>query len=271
MLQSQLMLTEQASGLEGHNLQSCERRSYGVSCGKPLFRFRGYSFTPVIEGSDRIDAFRLRAEIYDDEFGWARASGNIEQDEFDNYSTHYVVKSPGGETVATIRTIDHCFAWMADNCFGGVFAQSTVGIRDASTIEASRLCIRKEYRSSSIGSGVSVLDFLLAGLLFHNNLRGIENTYIITFATMYRMLARRGLDIRCCSETITMADGCRLRAFVINNRASLRTFKPLPVVYGDGAEETKGRHLPPTGDKLPMRGIAGLRSASSGDVSGSVC
>ncbi|HHS83894.1 MAG TPA: GNAT family N-acetyltransferase [Gammaproteobacteria bacterium] len=232
-------LNQQTDRVENHNTALREFSASNYSFCKPLFEFCGYSFTPVIEGIDRVNTFKLRAEIYDNEFGWANSSGNVEQDEFDNFSTHYVVKNPDGETIATIRTTDHSFNWMAEKCFDGLFLGSAKSVKDAYTNEASRLCIKKKYRNSKITDNVSVLDFLLAGLLFYNNLRGVENTYIITFAIMYKMLARRGMVIDSNSETITMADGCKLRAFIINNRASLHTFKPLVAVYNPTQQNVK--------------------------------
>ncbi len=230
---------QQAKRSENSSASLHEFAADNFSFCKPLFEFCGYSFTPVIEGVDRINAFRLRAEIYDSEFGWASSSGNVEQDIFDQFSTHYVVKNPEGETIATIRTTDHSFQWMAENCFGGVFLDSANKVKDAYTNEASRLCIKKEYRNCRIKGNVSILDFLLAGLLFYNNLRGVENTYIITFAAMYKILARRGMVIDSHSETITMEDGCRLKAFIISNRTSLQTFKPLSVVYNPSLQSVK--------------------------------
>ncbi len=218
---------------------------------KPLFRFRGFTFAPVVEGMDRMETFRLRAEIYADEFGWADSSGEIEHDRFDNFSTHYVVKSPAGESIATIRTTDHQFSWMAEECFDGVFRDSTAALKDPLTNEASRLCVRKRYRSARIGADLSVLDFLLAGLLFYNNLRGVENTCIVTFAAMGRVLARRGMAVENVSEVITMADGCRLRAFLISNRASLRSFTPLAVVDGYSPLSTGVSGWLPHSDQAP--------------------
>ena len=193
----------------------------------PLFAYYGYSFVPVIEGIDRVNTFKLRAAIYDEEFGWANSQNNIEQDEFDFFATHYAVKSPDGSVIATIRTIESSFNWMGDSSFFGKFVDITGEIKNASVNEASRLCISKDYRSHEIVKNLSILDFLLAGLLFYNNLRGIENTYIITFSNMYKVLKRRGLVINKITNRVTMPDGCVLDGFIVNNPLSMETFKPL--------------------------------------------
>ncbi|MDH5571079.1 MAG: GNAT family N-acetyltransferase [Gammaproteobacteria bacterium] len=196
----------------------------------PLFEYHGYSFVPVIEGIDRVNTFKLRASIYDEEFGWASASNNIEQDEFDFYSTHYAVKTPDGRVIATIRTIESGFNWMGDSSFFDLFTNTTKQLKNSSVNEASRLCIDRNYRNYQIVKNMSVLDFLLAGLLFYNNLRNIENTYIITFSNMYTVLKRRGMAIRKVTDKVVMPDGCVLDGFVVNNQLSLETFKPLSLV-----------------------------------------
>ena len=127
-----------------------------------------YSFSPVITGKDRAEVLKLRSEIYDAECGWAASENNIEQDKFDVFATHFAVKNPANEVVATIRTLDDSFQWMSEGCFDGAFVEGTNQYKGVGINEASRLCVDKAYRSLNIEEKYNVMDLMVAGLLVYN-------------------------------------------------------------------------------------------------------
>lgn len=190
--------------------------SVGRGGGKAVYDLNGFSFISDCDGQDRFDCYRLRKEIYVDECKWSNDYKNIgiEVDQFDAFSSVVAVKNTEGDVIATLRSTNSVFDWMAIDCYDGIFKNSSEDIKVTGINEISRLCINKSYRNSMIIPNVSVLDFLLAGMIYQNKSQNIRGSVIVTHTSMYAVLKKKGLNITMLTEAKNMPDGCKISIFL---------------------------------------------------------
>ncbi|WP_420592100.1 GNAT family N-acyltransferase [Bacterioplanoides sp.] len=198
--------------------------------------FQGYRFTKISSGKDRYKSLVLRRSIYVDEYAWAKGQNAIEIDEFDTFSTHFSIKDRAGDTVATIRSTDHDFDWMATNCYENAFSTQAEAIKNPGIVEVSRLCIKSDYRNKFIDQNISALDLLLSGVLAHHYKENKKGFVIITHSSMFALLKRRGMEIKKLSNTKTMDDGCKITIMYIDIEKSWRNFFPLNTIMEKSIE-----------------------------------
>jgi|GEM_PF-3658032 len=187
-------------------------------------KLAGYHFKLADDWHEKKAAYQLRAAVYDQELRWSRANDGMEADVFDEYACHYVVTSPFGEVVATLRVLDWNAPWMSTECYDGRFAGEASLFRTPLTQEVSRLCIAQPYRDRKIMAPFSVLDIVLKGILEVGCRDGKKYSYFVTRAAMERALAQRGFVVPNISPLHKMPDGCRIKSFVVDNRASTQNF-----------------------------------------------
>lgn len=204
------------------NLQT---NNQSVSDKDSIDELDGWAVSIASGWEDRKKLHRLRAEVYDQELGWACANNGYEVDIYDAYSTHLIVKSPEGEIVATARVVDWQGPWMATECYSLLFFEESQRFKIPSVDEVSRLCVDSRYRCQQIRIGVTVMDLLLQGILTYGLSRGKQLSYFITRAGMEKVLRRRRFEVAHMSERFVMPDGCAIRSFLVVNQDSLERFR----------------------------------------------
>ncbi|MCY4044567.1 MAG: GNAT family N-acetyltransferase [Cellvibrionales bacterium] len=214
------------------NLQRVNSRltqfSVSESHHASLINFHDYTYHDQLTAEDRFKSYQLRKEIYVDEYQWSTDyKDKIEVDKFDAFSTVAAVKNPSGDVVATLRSTDAVFDWMATDCYNEIFKPVTEDLKTADINEVSRLCVSKHYRNTLINDELSVFDLLLSGMLLRNKSENVRGTVIVTHAAMYYLLKKKGFDIRMLTKPVRMEDGCKITAFYVDINRSYQTFLPL--------------------------------------------
>ncbi|MES9899391.1 MAG: acyl-homoserine-lactone synthase [Sedimenticola sp.] len=172
----------------------------------------------------------MRNEVYVNEKSWVTGSKDIETDRYDDFSSTSAVTNEYGEVVASLRTTDSMYDWLAEDCFNEVFKPHIKYLRVPGNKEVSRLCIDKDYRNNILGNQVSVLDFLTPGILLENSNNGIRGFVVVTHTTLYVLFKINGMKITMLSKFEKMADGCKIAVFYIDVEESIRTFRPLKYI-----------------------------------------
>jgi len=199
---------------------------------KVKYDLNGFSHISDCDGQERFDCYRLRKEIYVDECKWSDDYKNIgiEIDQFDAFSSIVAVKNLAGDVIATLRSTSSVFDWMAIDCYDGNFKNSSEDLKITGINEISRLCIKKSHRNFMIIPNVSVLDFLLAGMIYQNKAKNIRGSVIVTHTSMYAVLKKKGLNITMLTKPKQMPDGCKISVFFVDVNASLISFKPIQYI-----------------------------------------
>ena len=200
--------------------------------GKAIYELNGFSHVSDCDGQDRFDCYRLRKEIYVDECKWSDDYKNIgiEVDQFDAFSSVVAVKNIEGDIIATLRSTSSVFDWMAIDCYDGIFKSYSEDLKISGVNEISRLCINKDYRNFMIIPNVSILDFLLVGMIYQNKSQNIRGSVIVTHTSMYAVLRKKGLNITMLANPKKMPDGCKISIFFVDVSASLISFKPIKYI-----------------------------------------
>lgn len=203
--------------------------SFGEPRNNAVYALDEFSFISDCDGQDRFGCYQLRNEVYVDECQWSESYKDvgIEVDLFDAFSSVVAVKNREGDVVATLRSTNSIFDWMAIECYDGIFKSNSEDLKIEGINEISRLCIKKSYRNFMIIPNVSVLDFLLAGMIFKNKSQNIRGSVIVTHISMYVALKKKGLNITMLTESKKMSDGCKIGIFYVDVNASLTNFKPI--------------------------------------------
>lgn len=192
--------------------------------GETVYQLAGYYLRVAASWQDKKAAHQLRAKIYDTELQWSQANSGMEADVFDQYACQYVVVTPTGEVVATLRVLNWRDPWMATECFDGRFADEAALFQTPLTQEVSRLCIAQSHRDKKIAGRYSVLDLVLKGLLAVGRRNNKRYSYFVTRAAMERALLQRDFVVQYASSLHKMPDGCHIKSFLVDNFDSDQRF-----------------------------------------------
>lgn len=184
------------------------------------FDLQGYQvFTQCKHPNLKRDLFKLRYDVYYRELGWVECDTDQEIDKYDDYSSHLAVQTPEGQVVGTIRFTHSRYDWMIEDCFPFTVDGDLQSIRQPGYYEASRLAIDPAYRNARFENGFTVMDMLLAGVLYQCQQQGMETLVIVTTKQMAAILKRRRWHLQALGELVTMPD-CVIGGWSIDIAAS---------------------------------------------------
>ncbi len=142
----------------------------------------------------RREAFRLRHQVYCVERGYEPAAGGEETDEFDDFSSHALLRHRGGEVVGAVRVIganprrlDRSFPMQAI-IEPGLLRQ----VRLVTTGEVSRFAISKQRRMGYAATGPVRLA-LLRGVVEMSGAMGLTHWCAVMERSLLRLLAGSGI------------------------------------------------------------------------------
>lgn len=120
---------------------------------EPFVRIRieqgRYTIKTVDSIAELEEVFRMRGEIFNEEYGLNRRPGSMDIDPFDFNCDHLVIKSRDtGECVGTYRML--CSTFTKDFYSETEFELSEFLLAPGIKLELGRACIRKEHRRGAV-------------------------------------------------------------------------------------------------------------------------
>lgn len=153
-------------------------------------------------------AFRLRHDVYCDELKWAPPSPDgIETDRYDSFSENIGVFDGDRRIVGYIRIIPSPYPFMIEKEFASLMSEGAKIDKSADVHEVTRLCVRKETRSSLSSTNISHL--LYKGLYQWNLSNKMRHSVMVVDKRCYRHLRLTCLPVEAAGDFHTMPDGVK--------------------------------------------------------------
>lgn len=158
--------------------------------------FNDFRFYIATEKSEIDDIYKLRYQVYCEEYGYIdkrNFPSGLETDEFDKFSSYLVIRDKHNEIAATVRIIHYSeigypilkhFKFNIDNSH----------IDKNSLVEISRLIVAKKYRRKHL------IIFILKGLSVYAINKKITHAYCVIDEKLYPLLRKLSLPIRIIGE-----------------------------------------------------------------------
>lgn len=181
---------------------------------------RGMTLKNLTTQEDKIQAFRLRHRIFNEELNWVpRSKDSLEVDGYDRNAIFFGVFNNRNELVAFLRLILPESPFMLENEFSFLVPPRHVVRKEGDTAEVSRLCIAPKVRSSANSENFAIHDiamFLYKGVFQWSVINMIRYLYFVVDHKIYRLLRIRGFPCEMIGEPQTMPDGTVATAAIMD-------------------------------------------------------
>ena len=161
--------------------------------------------------------WRLRHDVFAGELKWVPEDPNgVEVDSYDSFSETIGVLGPGMEPVGSLRMIKAPRPFMIDKEFACLMPEGASIERTPEVAEITRLCVKKEFRSSNCEPNITFL--LYKGLYHWNLMNGVRYSAMVVDNRCYRILRLACLPVEAVGSFITMPDGVKAAVCMLDWR-----------------------------------------------------
>ncbi len=171
----------------------------------------GLTVKNLVSQTEKMQAFRLRHQIFCGELGWVlRAENGLETDEYDARAVPFGVYGAGEELLSYLRLIMPDSRFMLEKEFLSLVSPEHAVRKHDDTAEISRLCVAPVARHDVLAGnfGVHRASLLLFKGVYHWCLKnGIRFLYAVTELKVYRLFCAKGFPYKLIGDPKTMADG----------------------------------------------------------------
>lgn len=108
-----------------------------------------FFFKKATTEEEKIEIYKLRYQVYCEEYGFLPAADHpdgLEKDEYDDFSTHFTATDNQGNIIGTIRLIQDSKLGLPIEKYCGLKIDNSINSRE-NIAEISRLAINKIYRN----------------------------------------------------------------------------------------------------------------------------
>lgn len=154
--------------------------------------FNDFQFYIVTDEKEKEDLYRLRYQVYCEEYGYIDKNGfsnKQEKDEFDAYSDNLVIRDKHNDVAATVRIIRNSeIGFPILKHF-----KTNISLKDVDpkkVVEISRLIVAKKYRKKQL------LLFLLKGLSVYAINKNITHAYCVIDEKLSPLLIKLRVPVR---------------------------------------------------------------------------
>jgi len=173
-----------------------------------LFQEENYLVKTISAPEEFEMAWKLRHEVFSEELGWVpRLPNKMEVDTYDDTSEMIGVFTHQMELMGSLRIIQPPNSFMLDKEFACMMPRDKKIRRTSEVAEITRLCVKKEYRSSKYAPNVTSI--LYKGLYHWNQLKGVRYSAMVVDNRCFRILRLGCLPIEPFGDFITMPDGVK--------------------------------------------------------------
>lgn len=161
------------------------------------------------------EAYRLRHDVFCDELKWVPPSRNgLEIDPYDRFSDLVGVFDSEQTLIGHIRLTPSPNPFMVEKEFACILPEDVKFAKGPRTAEVTRLCVRKENRSSKLP--VSIPNMLYKGMYQWSIAMGMRVLVIVVDNRCFRHLRSIGLTVDPLGPFYTMPDGVKAAVCTIN-------------------------------------------------------
>lgn len=178
-----------------------------------LFLEDGYVVKTLWTPEEIEASQQLRHETFSKELRWVPTSGDgLEKDRYDSFSDFIGVFDLEENLVGHLRFTPAPYPFMLEKEFSCLLSKDSDFRKTSDSAEITRLCVKKEYRSSQ---AALVSRLLYKGGYHLSMLRGVRYLLMVVDDRCFRHLRISGLPIEQAGDFIRMPDGvnaaaCRL-------------------------------------------------------------
>jgi N-acyl-L-homoserine lactone synthetase len=154
--------------------------------------FNDFHFYIVTDEKEKVDIYRLRYQVYCEEYGYIDIKNHpdkLEKDEYDPYSDYLVIRDKKNEIAATVRIIRNSSVGFP------IIKHFTTNldlqnINKNNVVEISRLIVAKKYRRKQL------ILFLLKGLSVYAINKNISHAYCVIDEKLHPLLLKMHVPVR---------------------------------------------------------------------------
>jgi N-acyl-L-homoserine lactone synthetase len=169
-----------------------------------------------------VSAYKLRHEVFCEELGWVPPlESGLEVDQYDDKAVSFGVFNRHNTLMAYIRLISSKNTYMIEKDFS-ILVDPTHSIRKSrDTAETSRVCVASDFRNQTFIINSEIFDIsmlLFKGVYLWCLENGIRYIYTVVELKMLRYLRGKGFPCNLIGKPITMPDGTRAAAVIMDWR-----------------------------------------------------
>lgn len=172
-----------------------------------IFCEESYIVKRLITPEEIDAAYRLRHEVFVDELRWVPPLlDGREIDQFDAFAMPFGIISPDGKVVGHVRLITSPDPFMIESVFSCLLPKDKPFIKPPNMVESTRICIKKEYRNSTIQS-MPLAHVLYKAIYNWSLINAITHMVTIIEKRYYLLLKRSKFPFESVGEFLPLGDG----------------------------------------------------------------
>ncbi len=165
-------------------------------------------------------AYKLRHDVFCDELKWVPpVPDRREADDYDKgFFSHYIGVFDGRYNIlGHARLIPAPHPFMVEKEFLNLMPASARVRKDTDNAEVTRLCVKKEDRSSRLLTNVSYL--IYKGIYQWSLANNIRHLIMVVEQKYYRLLRLNSFPVKAINDFLTMPDGVKASVITLDWRA----------------------------------------------------